>query len=279
MNIDIFLEVFGQLVSRKQEADWLYPAFNTRAEMMRWTHTQFPKPPYAWLWNMHDAELTAGQGTSRLGWVQVGLYDGQDVSPDSGVWLDSEHFPEATTIVYPHDFEYQYRYPVSPAAALPALGQCFEDALHRCVQFTWTCLQISVRSAGSDISPLPYIRGIHQWFEIAPAGSRTQAYIAFDRTFLGDYDTTTLVNHLDQEYTFPFVFGPVVTVPELHRIAVPAKVFDTDCALTPAPLGLEVTLPEWTMTAAASALALVLNTVHKLIPNIRNGILRVTRVQ
>ncbi len=55
----------------------------------------------------------------------------------------------------------------------------------------------------------------------------------------------------------PARVGPVVTVPESHRIVGRFKSPDP---WQPASLGVAVTLPEWTMNAAASALAL--NTAH-----------------
>ena len=49
MTANVFLEAFGQLVGTRPEEDWLYPTFDSREEMMGWTHTQSPPPPYAWL--------------------------------------------------------------------------------------------------------------------------------------------------------------------------------------------------------------------------------------
>ena len=38
---------------------------------MSWSSTLIPRPPL--LWDMNEAELTAGTDASRIGWVQVGL--------------------------------------------------------------------------------------------------------------------------------------------------------------------------------------------------------------
>jgi hypothetical protein len=85
MTTNVFLEAFGQFAGTLPEEDRLYPAFDSRAEMMGWTHTQSPTPPYAWLWDMHDAEITAERNTHRLGWVQVGLH-GESKMPGSENW-------------------------------------------------------------------------------------------------------------------------------------------------------------------------------------------------
>ena len=66
----------------------------------------------------------------------------------------------------------------------------------------------------------------------------------------------------------------MITIPEPHRITGRFKSPDT---LKPAALGLAVTLPEWTMNAAAAALALVLNTAHTMVPDIQHCALRLTK--
>ena len=271
MTTDVFLEAFGQLVGMLPEEDRLYPAFDSRAEMMGWTHTQSPSPPYAWLWDMHDAEITAERDTHRLGWVQVGLH-GESKMPGSQNWPTVIPADHPSSFFFP--LGHQRRYPTQPAVALPALGQCFEDALRRCVGFMWTGLQVSFSFLESHIRPFSVLPGAHQWFEQTAPKTRTPAYIAFDQAWLEPYDTAMLAVRLHQALTFPFSFGPVVTVPEPHRIAVRFKSPDI---LQPATLGLAVTLPEWTMNAAASALALVLNTAHTMVPDIQHCALRLTK--
>lgn len=270
MTTNFFLEAFGQLAGTQPEEDWLYPAFDSRAEMMGWTHTQSPPPPYAWFWDMHDAEITAERDTHRLGWVQVGLH-GESEIPGSENWptvIPTDHY----STFFPSG--YNRRSPTSPALVLPALGQCFEDALRRCVEFTWTGLQVSVGFLESHIQPFSVLPGAHQWFEQTAHKTCTPAHIAFDQAWLEPHNLATLVTHLHQALTFPFTFGPVVTVPEPHRISVRFKAPD---ALKPATLGLAVTLPEWTMNAAASALALVLNAAHTMVPDLQHCALRLTK--
>ncbi len=266
MTTNVFLEAFGQLVGTLPEEDWLYPVFDARAEMMGWTHTQSPSPPYAWFWDMHDAGITAARDPHRLGWVQVGLH-GESEMPGSEHWPAAIPADRRTPFFFP--LGHRRRYPTSPA-----LGQCFEDALRRCVKFTWTGLQVSCSFLEPCMQPFRVLPGAHQWFEQTAPKTCTPAYIAFDQAWLGPHSVATLAARLHQVLTFPFTFGPVVTVPEPHRIAVHFKSPDP---LQPATLGLAVTVPEWTMNAAASALALVLNTAHTMVPDIPHCALRLTR--
>ncbi len=81
----LFLEAFGQL-SRdtsltgivSEEKEDLYSVFNARANLMSWATTASARRRVE-IWDMNEAELTAGTGASRIGWVQVGL--GEVVEP------------------------------------------------------------------------------------------------------------------------------------------------------------------------------------------------------
>ena len=126
----LFVEAFGQLsrdanlrgtVSEAEED--LYSVFRARAELMGWSTTSARRRPL--LWNMNEAELTAGIDESRIGWVQVGLDVGD---------LESTKVPSAPArghgwVGYaPHGIS---RRAIEPARVLPALIQCFVDALRR----------------------------------------------------------------------------------------------------------------------------------------------------
>ena len=84
----LFLEAFGplsrdtSLAGMVSEAEDLYSVFNTRAELMSWATTATQRRRVE-LWEMNEADLTAGTGESRIGWVQVGL--GEVVEP--GPWI------------------------------------------------------------------------------------------------------------------------------------------------------------------------------------------------
>ena len=71
---------------------------------------------------MSEAELTAGIDASRIGWVQVGLEVG-DVEPARVPSVPVQGYGYAPLGVR--------RQAVEPAVLLPALIQCFHDALRR----------------------------------------------------------------------------------------------------------------------------------------------------
>ncbi len=75
MDTTIVLEAFGQLTPGTAvvdtEAEDLYRAFHGRAELMGWSTLTTTRRPV--LWNMHEAELTTGDASSRIGWAQVSV--------------------------------------------------------------------------------------------------------------------------------------------------------------------------------------------------------------
>ncbi len=282
----LFLEAFGQLAPATNRAvivaeeEDLYSVFLARAELMHWSATEAAPRPM--LWNMNDAELTAGTDTSRIGWVQVGLAG--DVVETGRVPPQATGFVEYTAPIrgsvrfttLPRDVINV----AEPAKALPALIQCFDDALCRFGDVTLSGLQVTISDlqprqrdgAGYPVSDLIYKRN---WFNLAPQ-EPTEALIAFDHELLEDHTAAaTLVASLQQWDAAAFVFGPVVAVPEPHWIQVPAY----PCSLAPARCGVAVTMPEWTASAVAWALALVLDTARAVAPYVRHCAVRVTRVR
>ncbi len=247
----LFLEAFGQLSrypDRKGivagEED-LYSAFDGRAESMGWSTTSKSRSPRPVFWSVHEAELSAGHGTSRIGWVQVGLETD-----------------------------------VAPALALPPLIQCFDDALRRFgvvelsgLQLTASYLQAGTESSMRDLaSPL-------FWFRLA-LGPRANALIAFDNGLLQGRSEAEFVASLPRMNggLGLFEFGPLVPVPPRHSIAVPGEA-PIDVALSPARLGVSVELPEWSASAAAWVLAVVIDKACAGGPGTRNFAVRLTRVQ
>ena len=137
----LFLEAFGQLspgtnLIDSEEED-LYSVFRVRAELMGWSTTS----PHgrSLLWNMEEAELTAGIDASRIGLVQVGLGVG-----------DVEHYRVPPTPV--RGFGVRQR-PGEPSVALTALIQCFEDALRRFGDVDLSGIQVT--ASGLDPSTRP----------------------------------------------------------------------------------------------------------------------------
>ena len=227
-NTTLFLEAFGQLtpgtaVIDAEEED-LYSVFRTRAELMSWSTLSHTRRSL--LWDMHKAEVTAGSTSSRIGWAQVGMQG--------------------------HDMHFLRHYAIDAGRALPALSQCLDDSLRRFGDVTLAGLQVTLQ----DLRPLApdsvidYVSP-RNWFNLA-APARAPAHIAFDHAWLGER-----IAELPDRFPNPgaFEFGPVVTGPASHRIQVPAETPFVR-GLAAARLGLAVTLPEWSASAAGWTLAL-----------------------
>ncbi|HEX5369296.1 MAG TPA: hypothetical protein VFY10_07765 [Dehalococcoidia bacterium] len=253
----LFLEAFGELTRDREKArasaddQDLYSVFMTRAELMGWSTTQgkssSPRFAPVWerplLWGMNEAELTEGTDTSCIGYVQVGLEEG-----------------------------------VEAAMVLPALSQCFDDSLRRFGRVDLSALQVTAAflprarpCAGNLISAL-------SWFHAGPKVP-ADAVIAVDYELLRAGIESDFVASLQQMYTGPFVFGSLVDVPQQQSIDVRwGPAIHPGFGLSPARRGLSVTLPEWTASAAAWALALVIDELRVASPEVRNFAARVTRV-
>jgi len=119
----LFLEAFGQLprdtslAGIVSEAENLYSVFNTRAELMSWATTATQRRRVEF-WEMNEADLTAGTGESRIGWVQVRIGRGRR----------ARHLGPASVQGYT-SLPVLRRSAVEPPMVLPALVQCFDDAI------------------------------------------------------------------------------------------------------------------------------------------------------
>ncbi len=269
----LFLEAFGQFLPGTDpsgidsDEEDLYSAFRARAELMGWSTTSGRRRPL--LWEMNEAELTAGIDTSRLGWVQVGL--------DVG---DFEPTRKRPAPVSGHGYASLgvRRRAIEPAVVLPALIQCLYDALSRFGVVEMSALQVTANyleprtqsHAGELISML-------NWFNLTPNG-KADALIAFDQQLLGGYTETELVASLQRTNTGSFEFGPVVVVPGQHSIKPGVEAPIRSIFAAHSGLGVSVTLPEWTASAAAWALAVVIDAALAMAPDVRNFAVRLTRV-
>ena len=277
----LFVEAFGHLSPGANlidpEEEDLYSVFNARAELMGWSALPSNRHPRrrSSLWNMNDAELTAGTDASRLGWVQVGLAD--DPTGDF-VESGSPRPPGYVGYVYA-PLSKRRLSEVELAFALPALIQCFDDALRRFgvvelsgFQVTAHFLDPRTRSYTGDLSD-----GL-RWFNTALKG-KADAFIAFDQGLLGGHTEAELVASLRQRNTGLFEFGPVVAVPD-ERSIKESFLGAPDHPISPARsgLGVSVTLPEWTASAVGWALAMVIDTARANTPNLRHLAVRITRV-
>ena len=282
MSQTLFLEAFGQL-SRDtslagivSEAEDLYSVFNARAELMSWATTASHRRRVE-LWDMNEAELTAGTDASRIGWVQVGL--GEVVEPGT---LELPTPVRGFTSLFT-SLPVVRHSAVEPPMALPALVQCFDDALRRFgavelagLQVTASNLEPSTRSCLGDLV------SVLNWFNTTQK-ARADALIAFDNELLGGQTEAELLASLQRWNTGSFEFGTVVAVPEQHSVKAPfeAPLRFISPAISPARsgLGLSVTLPEWTASAVGWVLAIVIDAARASAPDVPNFAVRVTRVR
>ena len=280
----LFLEGFGQLspdtyLIDSEEED-LYSVFLAHATLMGWCDTSTRRGPL--LWGMEEAELTAGTDATRIGFVQVGLKPGVVgvLEPGSdpsaprpspagrGGWTGYAKLPTPRSADG-----------VDPAIVLPPLIQCFDDALRRFgvielsgLQVTASSLEPSTRSCIGDL-----VSGLN-WFNTTPK-ERTDALIAVDNELLGGHTEAELFARLQRRNNGSFEFGPVVAVPEQYSIKAGAEYPILSISPAHSGLGLSVTLPEWTASAAGWVLATVIDAARTIAPDVRNFAVRITRVR
>ncbi len=288
MSSTLFLEAFGQfsrdtnLEGIVSEEEDLYSVFLARAKLMSWSTTSNHRKPL--LWGMEEAELTSKTDDSRIGWVQVGLEHVTGGVLEPGDDLSEPRLSFAAGGGRP-GFG---RFPglrstgaVEPSIVLPALIQCFDDALRRFgvvelsgLQVTASYLEPSKRSAiGGIFSAL-------NWFNIA-LKARADALVAFDNEFLWGHTEEKLAARFQWGNTGSFKFGPVVAVPKQNQIKAPVEAPLHYYSISPASsgLGLSVTMPEWTASAVGWVLATVIDAARAIAPDVREFTIRITRVR
>ncbi|MGE0543594.1 MAG: hypothetical protein AB7R89_25810 [Dehalococcoidia bacterium] len=167
---------------------------------------------------------------------------------------------------------------VEPALVLPALVQCFDDTLRRFGVVEVAGLQVTAShlQVGEESRAWNLVSGFN-WFTTGQ-GPRAEALIAFDNGLLQGRSESAFVANLPRVNGHSFAFGPLVPVPPQHSIEVPVEA-PSDVVLSPAPWGLSVGLPEWSASAAAWVLAVVIDTARAGGPAPRNFAVRLTRVQ
>ena len=270
----LFVEAFGQLrravnsegIVSEDEED-LYSVFRARSELMGWSANSAGRPP---LWDITEAELTTGIDAYRIGDVQVGLNVGD---------LEPTREPSAPVLGYRYAPLGVRQRAIEPSVALPALIQCFDDSLRRFgvvelsgLQVTANFLEPRTQSyIGDLVSQL-------NWFNTTLKG-QADALISFDKEFLGGHSEAELVASLQRRNTGAFEFGPVVAVPEQHSINVGVEAPFRFISPAHSGLGVSVSLPEWTASAAGWVLAMVMDAARGSAPDVRNFAVRVTRVR
>ena len=251
MSSVLFVEAFGQLLQDPnlkgmilEEEEDLYSVFLKRAKLMGWLTTP---EGHSKLWAMEEAELT--NDAPRIGWGQVGLNVG-DSAPT-----------------------------IEPAEVLPALIQCFDDALRRFGVVDSSGYQVTVRSLVApvyDCRVYWYLGSVLNWFNV-DGKAAADAIVALDQGLLRDHDVSALVNGLKRWDNGTFEFRSVVDVPEECRVEVSTS--DFLHPVTPqSPHGVLVSLPEWTPSAAGWVLASVIDAARALESDTSRFAVRVTRV-
>ena len=268
----LFLEAFGQLSPGTNlidaEEEDLYSVFRARAELMGWSTTSNRRRPM--LWGMNEAELTAGTDASRIAWVQVGLEVGD---------LEPTRVPPAPVTGWGYASLGVRRRAAEPAMVLPALVQCFDDALRRFGDIELSGIQVTAYDLDPNArSPAGDLVSALNWFNITLMG-KADALIAFNQELLGGQTEAELVAGLQWRNTGLFKFGPVVAVPEQHSIKASFEWPERSISPARSGLGVSVMLPEWTASAVGWALATVIDAARGGAPDVRNFAVRVTRVR
>ena len=268
----LILEAFGQLSPGTNlidaEEEDLYSVFRARAELMGWSTTSNRRRPM--LWDMNEAELTDGVEASRIGWVQVGLNVGD---------LEPTRVPPAPVTGWGYASLGVRRRAIEPAMVLPALVQCFDDALRRFGDVELSGLQVTAYDLDpSTRSPAGDLVSALNWFSTTLKG-KADALIAFNQELLGGQTEAELVASLQWRNTGLFEFGPVAPVPEQHSIKAAFEWPHRTISPAHSGLGVSVMLPEWTASAVGWALATVIDAARAGASDVRNFAVRVTRVR
>ena len=271
MSTTLFLEAFGRLSgpatidSREED---LHSVFRERAALMHWAT---PYNDHPLLWSMEEAEITADTDTHRIGWVQVGLLDVGNFEPSRRSSAPMQGFAYAPLAVLLSDIE--------PALALPALVQCFDDALRRFGVVELSGLQVTASFGdGEAQSCIRYLVSVLNWFNTnVKAGA--EAIVAFDQHLLGGDKVSELVATLQRRNTYPFEFSAFTPVSEKHMVSIPAETRPNHPVAPQSDTGVFVTLPEWTPSAAGWVLASIVDAARLINPDATEFAVRLTRVQ
>ena len=245
----IFVEAFGKMVPDgdidAREED-LYSVFNSRSEMMGLSGTLAPGSGRPQLWGMNEAELSVdSEGklievlSGRVGYVQV----------------DSEF--DAIPI-------------------LPPLLQCFGDALARFGTLELTAVQVTV-GALKPYTQLGF-RDLN-WFNLRRPDLRACSLVACSQELLGGGSMADLAGGGElSRLRGGFLYGAAIKTPDGSCVVMPPEaVYSIPVSPGLEGLCIPVELPEWTFSAAAWAIALLVEAVRVRNRDVRNLAVRVTR--
>ena len=277
----LVLDAFGDLSTGTSlidsEEEDLYSVFRARGELMGWCTMS---PNGSLLWDMHEAELTSGIDSTGIGFVQVGLRRGIRGVLKASDSLSGPVFTAQSRETGWAPFPMSQMNFVEPAVVLPALTQCFIDALGRFgavelsgLQVTASYLEPGTRPHGNDL-PYPY-----NWFN-TDRKITEDAIISFSHELLENHASADLIAGLSGKRLGRFQLGPAVTVPEQCWIEAPAD-GPLSRYISPAHSGrgLSVRMPEWTASAVGWVLAIVIDAARASTPDVPHFAIRVTRIR
>ena len=230
---------------------------------MRWGTTS---KGYSLLWSMEEAEITSDTDPYRIGWVQVGMDIGRfDL-------LSTPANPALGRVASPIR-----QRSINLPMALPALVQCFSDALGRFGVVELSGIQLTASYLNADAqSCIGYLVSVLNWFN-TNLKAEAEAILAFDQGLLEAGKVSELVAKLQYRNTYPFEFRILADVPEKHKVKVPVET-PFYPASRQSDTGVFVTLPEWTPSAAGWVLASVIDAAQLVQPDASNFAIRVTRL-
>ena len=241
----IFVEAFGKLppngdIDAKEED--LYSVFNSRAEMMGLSTTALPRPECPLLWGMNEAELTEDSSGKLI----------EDPSGRIG-------YVQVGTMF-------------NIIGVLVPLLQCFDDALRRFGTVELTGIQVT---AGNLETYTQFGITELNWFNIR-RDLRAQALVTCGQELLGAGNTADLAAELSR-WRGTFRYGTAIQAPDGSPIATPAETPFIPVSPNLDGLGIPVVLPEWTASAAAWAMGIVVEVARARNHGARSLAVRLTR--
>ncbi|MCY4577829.1 MAG: hypothetical protein OXD31_02160 [Chloroflexi bacterium] len=262
MAATLFVEAFGKLrkdVNSKSlisDEEDLYSVFRARSDSMGWSASS--ERPSLLLWGMNEAEVTGDADSSRIGWVQVGLQAGGTIPA-----IRTPH-PIQGSGFYPFGLIQEAR---EPSFVLPALIQCLYDALSRFGQITLDGFQVTAQYLGpmKESSIWTLVSALN-WFNTVQNGNE-QALVMLDANLIRLQSEAELLASLRYKNTGSFNFGPVVNLPEGFSVRPGIETPIRHLYSSGTNLAISVRMPEWTASAAAWVLALVIDTARSNAPS------------
>lgn len=272
MSGQLYVETFGKLdrllgdtpINLDDGAEDLLGVFDGLGEMMGWSgHNDTDRP---FLWELYEAEFTAGDGDDVIGFANVGVGFGPPVpsEPTPPPPPGGKHYA---------NFGW-HRRSLDPSLVLPALIQCFYNALRRFGAIELTGVQVY----GTGFDPrIERFRSVPNWFNIGPA-EKTQAIVTFDEGLLGGpVEPQAIADHFTVN-AGQFRIGPLVDLSEEYSIGRKRAEWPFMMSVSPYEKGLAVSLPEWTPTAIGYALGMVTEQATRIDPTPKNFVVGITRL-